>query len=282
MRSDLVYGKLDADFILDGITDDWGAETRAVEAHLTRSYRERFMGLMFDFSPRIERVYTAVFLCDEIVAGLKNEHNAMLFVHHPIREYYDRNRDCIAETVSEESVRLLSGNSIAVYNLHIPLDHFSPCGTNTTLARALGLTVLEKCAPYRGAYTGVVCGTPFLTLGELSNRIETVLGHEAGVYAYGDADIGSKPVAIVAGCGHEREVIDELIASGIGTLVTGVSLRCERSEALHRYDELNRINVIGGTHYSTEKFALMKMCEYFSGMGLPAEFIEQNPCLLDL
>ncbi len=44
----------------------------------------------------------------------------------------------------------------------------------------------------------------------------------------------------------------------------------------------NKINIIGATHYSTEKFACMAMLDYFKQTGLPAEFIEGNPDLNDL
>jgi len=39
---------------------------------------------------------------------------------------------------------------------------------------------------------------------------------------------------------------------------------------------------LGGTHYSTEKFACKKMCKYFEEKGLPARFIEGEPVMADL
>jgi hypothetical protein len=39
---------------------------------------------------------------------------------------------------------------------------------------------------------------------------------------------------------------------------------------------------LGGTHYSTEKFACMAMTKYFEKLGLPSEFIEDAPGLADL
>ena len=42
------------------------------------------------------------------------------------------------------------------------------------------------------------------------------------------------------------------------------------------------LNLIGGTHYSSEKFACMAVCEYFSKLGLQAEFVEDIPCFEDL
>ena len=44
----------------------------------------------------------------------------------------------------------------------------------------------------------------------------------------------------------------------------------------------HKINLLGGTHYSSEKFASMEMCKYFTGLGLPSEFIDDEPDLYDL
>ena len=44
----------------------------------------------------------------------------------------------------------------------------------------------------------------------------------------------------------------------------------------------NGVNILAGTHYSTEKFACMKMVEYFSRLGVPGEFIPDLPCMEDM
>ena len=55
-----------------------------------------------------------------------------------------------------------------------------------------------------------------------------------------------------------------------------------RSAATHELEKNSRINVIGGTHYSSEKFACIEMCKYFNKLGLEAEFIEDEPCFEDM
>ncbi len=63
---------------------------------------------------------------------------------------------------------------------------------------------------------------------------------------------------------------------------------CENSEAIyldcyaHQIAEKYKINVIGGTHYSTEKFACIKMKEYFNRFEVFCEFIEDKPCFEDM
>ena len=42
------------------------------------------------------------------------------------------------------------------------------------------------------------------------------------------------------------------------------------------------VTLVGGTHYSTEKFAPMEMVKFFEGLGLACEFIPETPRLQEL
>ena len=46
------------------------------------------------------------------------------------------------------------------------------------------------------------------------------------------------------------------------------------SREVHEFEKEKGINLLGGTHYSTEKFACMALVEYFEQLGLLCEFIE--------
>jgi len=52
--------------------------------------------------------------------------------------------------------------------------------------------------------------------------------------------------------------------------------------AAHELARENAINLLGGTHYSTEKFACIEMCKYFSELGLLSAFVEDVPYFEDL
>ncbi len=56
------------------------------------------------------------------------------------------------------------------------------------------------------------------------------------------------------------EALEEMVAEGISTFLTGTTVRSEYSESAHQYAEANRVNLLGGAHYSTEKFACQAMC----------------------
>ena len=68
------------------------------------------------------------------------------------------------------------------------------------------------------------------------------------------------------------------------TLVMGVTFHnnYESSVRAHEIAKENGINLIGGTHYSTEKFACIKILEYFKKQKLPVEFLEDEPDTGDL
>ena len=44
----------------------------------------------------------------------------------------------------------------------------------------------------------------------------------------------------------------------------------------------NKINILGGTHYSTKTFACIAIVEYFEKMGLVSEVIKNIPGVEDL
>jgi hypothetical protein len=52
--------------------------------------------------------------------------------------------------------------------------------------------------------------------------------------------------------------------------------------AFRRLAKRGRVNVMGATHYSTEKYACVAMVDYFHKLGLDAEFVAGPPCRADL
>jgi putative NIF3 family GTP cyclohydrolase 1 type 2 len=162
------------------------------------------------------------------------------------------------------------------------LDNYSEYSTSKTLADALDIGIIRPFAYYCGAVCGVIGKTACITVGELQRKYSEAVGHETKLYPYGDNEILNGTVAVCAGGGNQAFVIQELIDGNVRVLITGVTLKNDRSAEAHELAANNRINIIGGTHYSTEKFACMAMCGFFEKAGLPAEYIEDEPCLEDL
>jgi putative NIF3 family GTP cyclohydrolase 1 type 2 len=99
------------------------------------------------------------------------------------------------------------------------------------------------------------------------------------LYEYGSSELHD--IAVVAGGGNDKIVVDQ-IPDSVNTLVTGISLRNDYSKLTHDVEKERRINLIGATHYSTEKFACIMMCEYFNKVGLDCSFIEDEPVMEDM
>ena len=81
------------------------------------------------------------------------------------------------------------------------------------------------------------------------------------------------------------KAIEELASQGVNLYVTGVSSLNENYQPsidFHEIAKKLKINVLAGTHYSTEKFACIAMTEYFSKLGINSKFIDGQYYLEDL
>ena len=284
MNANGICEKLDRDFIRDGIRDiGWAGRMPALEKYLHPVFvRNGGMGLMCDFAKEVQKVYTTVFLSDKVLSKVLDDDvsDAMIFSHHPMQwdlenhdGLYPADAECIAK---------LKKRNVSVYVLHHPLDNYGPYSTCGTLADRLGLRVETPAFGYFGAMCGVVCAPDCRTIGELHERFSRAVGHETRLYPYGDADIRGRQIAICPGGGNDMFVVREMLERNVKILMTGVTIVNDHSQEEHAFEEARRINVLGGTHYSTEKYAPMAMCGYFRDLGLPCEFVEDEAGLNDL
>jgi len=277
-----VYTRLDGDFIKPEITDDWYRYMSELEHFICDNFKKRDMGLVCDFTETINRVYTAVFPSESVLRRiLKDEGNAMLFLHHA--SIWDLKKSPVGFYLMDPSLlAMLKKKNVSLYCLHHPLDNFSEYSTSTTLAHALGIDIVRPFANYSGAACGVIGTTECKTVHELQGKYSEAVRHETKLYQYGGSEIPGNMVAVCAGGGNQSFVIQELMQNGITALITGITLKNESSAEAHELASSNRINVFGGTHYSSEKFACIAMCDYFAKLGLPAVFIEDVPCYEDM
>jgi putative NIF3 family GTP cyclohydrolase 1 type 2 len=136
-------------------------------------------------------------------------------------------------------------------------------------------------APYFGGLAGVFGKTSTDSVQELKSIFEKTIEHKASLYNYGSEKIKDGKVAVVAGGGLD-ECIREVAEYGINVFVTGITAKNSHSQKAHDFAEASKINLLGGTHYSTEKFACIAMCGYFKKLGLPSKFIPDKPIMEDL
>ncbi|MEM4182084.1 MAG: Nif3-like dinuclear metal center hexameric protein [Candidatus Pacearchaeota archaeon] len=166
--------------------------------------------------------------------------------------------------------------------MHVPLDNFGEYSKSVCLAEALKIKIEKPCSPYYGSLAGVIGKTKCRDVFELIKIFEKAVGHRVSLYNYGKKEISDGKVAVLAGGGNYLDYLKDVFEEGVKTIITGISAKNSFSEKTHNYEEKQGINVLGGTHYSTEKFACQKICNYFQKIGLPSEFIEEEPLMEDL
>ena len=283
MRAVTLYEKLENDFIFPDMHDNFADYMTELHPFMTDNFKTRSMGLVFDFAENVSQVYTAVFPTEKVIDTILDEKttDAMLFLHHPSIWSYRDNKLGFSQ-MDAQWLEKLAARSISIYSLHAPLDNYGPYSTSKTLAEAMGLEIIEPFAKYNGGQCGVIGRTNCTTVGQLQDVYSSAVGHETKLYQYGDEIIRDGLVSVVAGGGNDIECVQAAIDKGVNTHITGISVTNDKSADSHEFDKKNRVNILGGTHYSTEKFACQSMCVYFRKLGLPARFIKDVPTMEDL
>ncbi|MBU4293648.1 MAG: Nif3-like dinuclear metal center hexameric protein [Actinobacteria bacterium] len=282
MKATQLYKKLEKDFITPEMSDEWAEYMNSVADFISENFKKRSMGLVCDFATEINKVYTAVFPSREVMQKIIDDgtQNAMLFVHHP--SIWDiRKAPEVFQQIDKELLQQFKERRISIYNLHVPLDNYGEYSTSVTLAKALGIKPEKPFAPYFGALAGVFGKTNSATIQDLKNKFQEAVGHGVSFYNYGENNITEGTVAVVAGGGLD-ETIEEIAQNKVNVLVTGITVKNDHSKKAHEFAEKHRINILGGTHYSTERFACISMVDYFKKNGLPSEFIKDIPGLEDM
>jgi putative NIF3 family GTP cyclohydrolase 1 type 2 len=285
MNANKLYQKLEIDFELDKCKDDWSQMD--FNEFVTDNFRQRQMGLVLDNTSEIKKVYTAVFPSDAVSNTIleKGEKNILLFTHHPM--IWDTKAPGFPFlNMNKELLTKLKEREISMYTLHVPLDKNGEYSTSVSFARAIGISYDEDFAEYFGIWAGVLGKTTCKTFDELADKVRKTVGHEVKVIRNNpEIILGDQKIAVVGGGGNDLDVMRELSEKGIKIYVSGlVSSFSDYPPALE-FDRLakeNKINLIGASHYSSEKFACMQMVKYFETQGLAAEFIEDKPDIGDV
>jgi len=283
MKATRLYQQLEKDFINPKMRDEWAQYMVSVADFLSENFKKRSMGLVCDFTIEINKVYTAVFPSREVIQRILSDEvqEAMLFVHHPA--IWDiRKAPEVFRQMDRDLLQRFRDRKISIYNLHVPLDNFGEYSTSVTLAKALGIKPEKSFASYFGSMCGVFGKTDIATVQDLREKFQEAVGHKVSLYNYGDKEIKNSTVAVVAGGGNSVDILKDIARAGVNTFITGITVKNKHSQKAHDFAEKHKINLLGGTHYSTEKFACISMVDYFEKLGLPSEFIEGKPVMEDL
>ncbi len=297
---------LDAFFGVDAVRDDdWTEifdvvyETPTWKEYVEPRWMERWNGLMLKGGDDVTCVATCVFPSDALFARLAP--GTFLFTEHPID---DATGDVFAPW-SRASFERARAEGISVYTAHAPLDHHPEVSPSLLIAGALGLSSTEPFFPTTADLPGGagVIGDSDLDVAALAARLKATLGDDipvrivgAPIAARADGGVGRGPVAraaaaraagrvaVVAGGGADVAPLEQALARGCTTYVTGNAAspcRIPFVRALHDAFRARAaaagIAVVDGTHYGTEKPAQLAMAEWFRARGLDAVFEPGRP-----
>ena len=187
--------------------------------------------------------------------------------------------------ISAQSLEMLKQRNISIFNYHAPLDANGEYSTTTNFAKALGIKITDEFYEYHKVLVGIIGTTDCNTINDLQYKFDNTVGHKTKLYQYGDTNIKDNKVALIAGGGNEADVYPLLKERGINTFLTGIAnLRTYYQPSVNSHNSARdcKVNILSGTHYSTEKFACIKMVEYFDKLGINGEFISDKPCMDDM
>jgi putative NIF3 family GTP cyclohydrolase 1 type 2 len=280
--ADLV-SDLDAYFRVPDAENDaaWYGDTEPYwRAYVEPEWVERRNGLMVRSDDEVERAATCVFPSARIVSGL--EARTLLFAEHPV----DLEDEPGFLPLPQETFEAMKGRGISFYHVHGPLDQHPEVSPSRLIAEGLGLRETEEYFPIVDGIPGgaALIGESDLTLAELAERLRAFLGSEIPVQVLSRPHVEAGRVAIAAGGGAQREILEASLERGCRTFVTGnAATRCRLrfvQEEVRDFHALAReagVAVVDGTHYGTEKPPQLAMVEWFRKRGLPAEFVPEGP-----
>ena len=238
------------------------------------------IGLQYHNTDVIRKVYTAAFASAEVLDQLEERGAAdcMLFTHHPVPQKEDMFQEY--PPIPESIVERLRANRITLFTYHIPLDRIGPWSVGLNLARAIGVTPVEEFYEQNQVNMGLICDSPYRTVSEFADGIRRELGHEVKIYPYGEEALPDGRIALMGGGASNPAIYEELREKGIHVFFTGMTNPAVPwIGRIHEAAKAAGVTLIGGCHYSTEKYAPMAMVKFFESLGLEAEFLPETPVM---
>lgn len=166
--------------------------------------------------------------------------------------------------ITFEKYRFLLENNLAVYGSHLPLDAHPEIGNNACIAQKLDLKPIEQFLEYEGTKLGMIAEAPD-SREELSQRLQSLFPNTFTAIEFGSA----KPQRIGISSGSGAQVVGELKAAGIDTLITG-----ELRQHHFNIAQEEKLNLYPCGHYATEVFGVQALAEEVANhFNLPWEFI---------
>lgn len=248
---------------------------------LNPEFLDRRTGLVLKSSQTVERVFTAVFISAGVTGKILQHPNSLVFTHHHF-DYSEDERGL--QPIPPGVLESLRDAGVSLYVAHAPLDTHPAYGTSRALAELCGVAPEERFYDYFGAPValfGRVERTDFEPFAEfVRTRLErpylTLHKHRPHV----------ERLAVVAGGGDLPDLLEMAHGHGCDTLLTGtvenrfaVPVLQELNRKFHELNGKLKLNLIGGTHYGTERPAMIRVVDMFQQYGVPCSYCEDGSLL---
>lgn len=292
MELNKIVGILDEEFEVAKVKDDWSwlfdslFVRKSVPSFRTPMHNT---GLMIKNSQEVNKIYTAFSPSRYVleVIRMKGIVNSLLIVKHPF-DWDGRKNGKAFINFTERDYQLMEGMGISIYSLHTPMDknrNDKVVSTAYAFAKVIKLKVEEEFGSEGennpGLLLGLIGKMPENKISALTKRLNSILDYKVKVRKVSD-EVGR--VAVVTGGGFVPRIIQDAKDRGVNTYITGIitpnASDYDKKNYGKKLSEANKIgiNIIGCSHYLTEKWAMEMSLPYF-GQICKAEFIEDKEAL---
>jgi putative NIF3 family GTP cyclohydrolase 1 type 2 len=271
-------GKLDSEFDIPNHQEDlvaW-AVTDENKSFINPGFLDKKTALFTKNSDKIGKVFTVVFITDEIVNKISKEKNCLIITHHHFN-YFEDERGLMA--IHPTAFLKLQENDNSIYVAHAPLDTHKKYGTSISLANLCHISVEKLFFDYFGAPTALIGKIEKTTFENFSSIVQDKLERPTLTkIKYKDF---IEKIAVIGGAGDDPTILQFAHDKGCDTILTGTiehrwaaSFIQEGNKIFHNLNEELQLNLIGGTHYGTERPAMINLLELIKSYSIDCEYCE--------
>lgn len=262
---------------------EW-AVTKENKSIINPDFLDKKTGLMLKSSDEINTIYTVVFITDTIIAKLTKENqNILLFTHHNF-DYYEDKRGL--QPISLNNLKKLKENKISIFVAHASLDTHKIYGTSKSLAQLLNIQIDELFFDYFGAPTALIGHINKIDFDSFALHVKEKLEWPYLTLIQNNKFV--EMIAVVAGGGDIPDLLLQSHKYGCDTLIGGtIDHKWElpfiqiTNKEFHKLNKKLKLSLIGGTHFGTERPAMIYVLDYFKKLQIPAKYYEDENLLMD-
>ncbi|MBI9015542.1 MAG: Nif3-like dinuclear metal center hexameric protein [Clostridiales bacterium] len=255
--------------------------TQKSKKYINQDFLDLKTGLMIKGSENVSEVFTCVFITDEIVEKLTSLKNCMIITHHNFDFFEDGRGLC---PIKAEVFEKLIACNISIYVAHAGLDTHEIYGTSKTLAEILGVQIENYFFDYFGKPTALIGNVKNDNFDQFIEETRNTIKREKLTVEKYHNKISK--IAVIAGGGDEAEILRAAYELGADTLIGGTIENTwkapfvqEANKEFHKLNKELKLNLIGGSHYATERPAMIKLVQYIDSLGVKCSYMEDEKLL---